>query len=96
MTEPIGQATHEHIINLLLEHRADTIKRLEVGEKRMTSIEAELLMNTEITREIRDAVTAGKMMSRLIRWVGGIAAAGAAIWAAAVTIMGGGKPPSPV
>lgn len=96
MTEPIGQATHEHIIQILLDHRADTIKRLDHGETRMASIEGELAINTELTKEIRDAVTAGKMMSRLIRWVGGIAAAGAAIWAAAVTIMGGGKPPSPV
>lgn len=93
MTEPIGQATHEHIINLLLEHRADTIKRLEVGEKRMTNIEAELLMNTEITKQIRDAVTAGKVMSRVIRWAGGIAAAGAAVWAAVITVSG--RPPTP-
>jgi len=85
--------THGHIIALLLEHRSDTIKRLDHGERRMGNIEAELLMNTEITREIRDAVTTGKTLTRLLKWVAGVAAASAAIWAAALTFVG--KTPTP-
>lgn len=91
----IGQATHEHIIQILLDHRADTIKRLDVGEKRMAGIEGELAINTELTKEIRDAVVTARTMSRLVRWAGGIIAGLAAIWAGVVTFMGG-KPPSPV
>lgn len=100
VTEPtqnpvLGQATHEHIIQILLDHRLETIKRLSDGEKRMAGIEGQLLINTELTKEIRDAVVTARTMSRVLRWAGGIAAACAAIWAAAITFMGG-KPPSPV
>lgn len=100
MTEPtdapvIGQATHEHIIQILLDHRADTIKRLDVGEKRMAGIEGQLVINTELTKEIRDAVVTAKVMSRFVRWAGGIIAALAAIWAGVLTFWTG-KPPSPI
>lgn len=80
--------THSHIIALLLEHRADTIERLAVGEKRMSNIEAELVMNTEITRQIRDAVTTTRMVSNFLRWAAGILAAVAAVWVAVKTLAG--------
>lgn len=91
----IGQATHEHIIQILLDHRADTIKRLDHGEKRMAGIEGQLVINTELTKEIRDAVVTARTMSKFIRWAGGIVAGLAAIWAGIVTFWSG-KPPSPI
>lgn len=91
----IGQATHEHIIQILLDHRLETIKRLDHGEKRMAGIEGELAINTELTKEIRDAVVTARVMTKFIRWAGGIIAALGAIWAGFITFMSG-KPPSPV
>lgn len=93
-TTPAG-VTHEAIIAVLLEHRQDTIKRLDEGEQRMSSIERTLDENTSLTREIRDAVTAGRMISRALRWAGGIAVALVGLWSLYAAVKAGTPPPPP-
>lgn len=56
--------------------------RLERGDARMTAIEKAVAENTEITKDIRDALVAGRVISRLARWLGGLAIAASAIYAA--------------
>ena len=70
--------------------------KLDALAVRVGKIEADMEENTRVTREnldllrdIRDLVTTGKVVNRIVRWAGGLAAAGAAIWGA--LHMGGGK-----
>ena len=95
-TTPAG-VTHEAIIAVLLEHRQDTIRRLDHGEQRMSAIERALDENTSLTREIRDAVTAGKWITRALRWAGGIAVAIVGLWSLYAAVKAGVPvvPPTP-
>jgi hypothetical protein len=75
--------------------------RLGMGDERMASIERELASNTEVTREIRDLMTAARVGFRVLgglgtaaKWLGGLATAGLAIWALWQSIRHG-TPPSP-
>jgi hypothetical protein len=51
-------------------------------KKSVSSIETAVQENTELTRDIKDLLTAGKVMTKVIKGAGAIAAAGTAIWAA--------------
>jgi hypothetical protein len=68
-------------------------RRLDNGDARMTKIEAALAENTEITRDIRDAVTAGKVVTKVIKWVGALAVAASAIYAGFYQLTHGGRLP---
>lgn len=72
----------------------ETAQRIDArwGEnaERIARIEKAVAENTDLTRDIRDVVVAGKVGGRLIKWAGGIAAGAAAMWAA-WTQIGGGK-----
>jgi hypothetical protein len=74
-------------------------QRLAAGDTRMAGIERELASNTEVTREIRDLMTAARVGFRVLgglgtaaKWVGMLATAGLAIWAAAQAILHGTPP----
>lgn len=56
--------------------------KLDALTARVGKIEVAVAENTELTRDIKDLLTAGKVMSKIIKWMGGLAAAGSAIWAA--------------
>lgn len=75
-------------------------ERLARGDARMSKIEAELTRNTEATTEVLDLLTAAKGAFRVLggigavaRWVGGIAAAGVAVWGLLYAVTHGGRPP---
>ena len=61
--------------------------RLDAGDRRMHAIEFAVAENTVITKEmadatrdIRDAVVAGRVANRVVRWLGGLAAALSAMY----------------
>jgi hypothetical protein len=63
--------------------------RLRVGEDRMNNMESLIKQNTILTQEVRDILELGKsffkilnLLGKLIKWVGGIAAAVGAVYAA--------------
>lgn len=75
-------------------------RRLDNGEARFMKIEegqaqlkTAMAENTEITKDIRDAVTAGRVATKVVKWVGGLAIAGSAIWASFYQLTHGGKLP---
>lgn len=68
-------------------------RRLDAGDHRMTAIERALAENTDITRDIRDAVTAGRVFTKVIKWVGVLAVAGSAIYAAVYQLTHSGRLP---
>ncbi len=49
-------------------------------KKRLSRVEQLLDENTQITREVRDALIAGRVLAKLVAWVAPIAAFGAASW----------------
>lgn len=67
--------------------------RLDSGDKRFESIERALAENTEITKDIRDAIVAGRVATKAVKWLGALAIAGSAIYAAAYQILHNGKLP---
>lgn len=77
-----------------------TAARFDAGNKRFASIEktlgevlVELKKNTEITTEIRDIKTATRVGTRVVKWLGAMAIAGAGIWAAIYALTHGGATP---
>ena len=79
----------------------DEIKRrLDEGDRRMGAIEFSVAENTVITRqvqtvtdEIRDAVTAGRVVTKVVKWVGALAIACSAIYAVIYQLTHGGRLP---
>ena len=59
-----------------------TASRVDAVERRLGTMETLLTENTAITRDIRDAMVASRLITRVIRWLGGLALAGSAIYAA--------------
>lgn len=49
--------------------------------------------NTEMTSDIRDVVTAGRVGSKVVKWLGAMAIAGASIYSAFYAVTHGGKLP---
>lgn len=63
-------------------------ERLDNGDRRMSGIETKLAENTAITSEIKEILAAARLgfkviggLGSFIKWAGGAAAAGAALWA---------------
>jgi hypothetical protein len=69
--------------------------RLEAGERRMRKIELAVAENTEITRDIRDAVIAGRVATKVVKGIGALAVAGSAIWAVVYQLLHNGQLPKP-
>lgn len=79
---------------------ADIDRRLARGDARMANIEVELASNTEVTREVRDLMTAARVGFRVlgglgtaVKWLGILATASAAIYTAVQTLLHGAQPP---
>lgn len=51
-------------------------------ESKIASIEKAVAENTDLTRDIRDALVFARVGSKLLKWLSAIAASLAAIWAA--------------
>ena len=64
-------------------------------EDRQKTILQELSANTLVTTEIRDYMVAGRIGTKVIKWMGVIAVAGSGIWTALYAAMHGGKLPHP-
>lgn len=80
---------------------ADIDQRLQRGDTRMASIEADLASNTAITREIRDLMDAARLGLRMLgglgqvaKWCGVLATAAVALYTAGYMLLHGGQPPS--
>lgn len=67
--------------------------RLDKGDDRFAKIELAVKENTEITKDIRDAVVAGRVATRLIKWLGALALAISALWALFHQVSNCGHPP---
>jgi hypothetical protein len=59
-----------------------TIKRLDRADARMSGIEIAVAENTNLTRDIRDAIIAARLTTRIVRWVAPLVVAAAGAWAA--------------
>ena len=96
-------------IQALLGHARSTSRRIEVMTCGMSQMQTmltemsghlkaqreELADNTEITQNVRDAVTAGRVAGHLIKWAGVIAATVSAIYGAWWAVTHIGQPPGP-
>lgn len=72
----------------------DTVPgQLDALSQRVSKLEIAVAENTDLTRDIRDALVAGKMATKAVRWFGAMAAAGIAIYAAIYQLLHHGKPP---
>lgn len=97
----------EHmLIRMLRQHIDDTTAwrtaqavRLDQIERSHREMRVELATNTEITAAVRDAYTAGRVATRIVKWVGGVALAIGSVWWAVKEIFnaggGGGIGPTP-
>lgn len=68
-------------------------KRLDRGDLRFEKLERAVRENTEITKDIRDAVVAGRVATKFIKWLGAVALACSALWALFHQVSDGGHPP---
>ena len=91
-------------IELRLDRGSERMQRIEAELARHTEqldqLQADLQRNTAATEEVRDLLEAAKGAFRalngigiVVRWVGGIAGAGVAIWGAIYALTHGGRPP---
>lgn len=87
-----------------LKYLADRITDMEAqlgaGANRMTAMERDLKANTETTMEVRDILGAAKGAFRFfnllglgLKWLGGLAGAGVALYTVWHMVTHGGKPP---
>lgn len=60
---------------------AEIRSRLDKGDARFEKLEKSLAENTEITKDIRDVVVTGRVMTKITKWVGAVALAISAVWA---------------
>jgi hypothetical protein len=67
--------------------------KLDALTTRVAHIEKAVAENTDLTRDIRDAMVAGRVMTKVLKWCGAIAAACSALWVAWVQFKHGGKAP---
>ena len=74
---------------------AEIRSRLDKSDQRFEKLEALVAENTEITKDIRDALTAGRVATKVVKWLGGLALGTSAIWAAWHQVSNGGQPPIP-
>lgn len=70
-----------------------SVKRLDHLDARMGKLEAAMLENTELTKGIRDTITAGRVASRAIKWLGGLVITVASAWLAIKGMRDGSGPP---
>lgn len=66
--------------------------KLDALTTRVEHIERAVAENTDLTRDIRDAVVAGRVATKVIKWLGAVAAAGSALWVAWQQMRHGSKP----
>lgn len=73
---------------------AETVPgRLEDIQCRVEALEKAMNENTEITRDVRDMLVAGRVLVKAAKVAGVVAAAGSAMWVAGYQIMHGGQAP---
>lgn len=82
-------------------------ERLDRGDKKMRQLSTDvgdlktgqeqfakaMQANTEMTADIRDVVTAGRVGSKVVKWLGAMAIAGASIWSVIYALTHDGKLP---
>lgn len=70
--------------------------RIETLAAGQNAIQSDVRENTQLTREIRDALNAGKWITRALRWAGGIAVAIVGLWSLYAAVKAGVPvPPTP-
>ena len=80
----LGSLTHTLALQMadLAATQKSVAATLASSESRMKRIEEKLDENTDITEGVRDVLTAGRVATQVIKWLGIIGAAVAGIWAA--------------
>ena len=80
--------------------KIDRAVRFDKIELRLGLVEGQITTNTELTKEIRDAIVAAKMgfkviggIGQIVKWAGIISAAALSIYAAIFALMHGGASP---
>jgi hypothetical protein len=91
--EPNEEETIPGALDGIRQRLGGTERRVGDIEQRMAGMETLLTENTAVTREIRDVVTAGRVFTRAVKWVGAVALAGSAMAAAWHQFITGGKLP---
>ncbi len=93
--QTLSVALTEQVSEMVVrQHTIDA--RLLEGDRRMEAIELSLRENTDITRDIRDAVVAGRVATRFIKWAGAVAIAVVCLYQAWATLIHGPGPPGGV
>lgn len=77
----------------LAAEQTSTALRVAAADESMQAIRRELRANTEMTESIRDALIAGKVATKVLKWTGAIAMAVASIYTAAYMVLHNGVPP---
>jgi hypothetical protein len=67
--------------------------RLEDLQERVGKLEEAVAENTEITRDVRDMLVAGRVLVKAAKVAGIVAGAGSAMWAAGYQILHNGNLP---
>ena len=85
---------------LLMEHRADTLAWRAENDKRLARVEELIEKNTELTQQnadaakvIADAMTAGRMVKKVVSWTGAVVIGLASVWYGIQMALGRGGPP---
>lgn len=86
----------EHtLIRMMREHMDESARwrlsvgdRMQVIEDEQRTMREELQRNTEVTQSVRDTYTAGRVATRVIKWIGGIAIAVGSFWWAMKEVLG--------
>ena len=103
MTEKDNHATQLHVLETITTHlttqmselvvlHRDLAKQTSNSDTRMARIEKKLDENTDITEGVRDVLTAGKVATQVLKWLGVVGGAMAGIWAAVLAFNGGHGP----
>lgn len=98
LQEAHNRASHVHQHHLASQiaelslHQDASIKRLAHIDSRIAAIESAVAENTELTRGIRDAITAGRVATTAVKWLAGLVITLASAWLA---IKGLGKGTEP-
>jgi hypothetical protein len=78
--EPNEDETIPGALDGIRQRLGGTERRVGDIEQRMAGMETLLTENTAVTREIRDVVIAGRVVTRVVKWVGSVALAFGALY----------------
>ena len=85
--------TLHDVLRAVSAHAAESAQWRIEANQRFDVLERGLTTNTEICQTVQSAITTGKVMTRIVKWVGAMAVALASMGWAAREVLGGHTPP---